>query len=50
MNAQGHTEFVDAFYRIGRERANKILILTGARGGGFIIDVDKNPFGNVSGP
>ena len=27
MNAQGHTEFVDAFYRIGQDRANKIVIV-----------------------
>ena len=39
-DAQCHTEFVDAFYRIGRERANKIVVLTGARGS-FIIDVDS---------
>jgi hypothetical protein len=32
MNAQAHTEFVDAFYRIGQDRANKIVILTGAAG------------------
>jgi enoyl-CoA hydratase/carnithine racemase len=32
MNAQGHTEFVDAFHRIGQDRANKIVILTGAGG------------------
>jgi len=49
MNAQGHTEFVDAFYRIGRERANKIVVLTGA-GGGFFIDVDRSSFGDVSDP
>jgi enoyl-CoA hydratase/carnithine racemase len=49
MNAQGHAEFVDAFYRIGRERANKIVVLTGA-GGGFFIDVDRSSFGNVSDP
>jgi len=48
-DAQGHTEFVDAFYRIGRERANKIVVLTGARGG-FIIDVDRLSVGNVSDP
>jgi hypothetical protein len=29
MTAQGHTEFVDAFYRIAQDRANKIVILTG---------------------
>ena len=49
MNAQGHTEFVDAFYRIAQDRANKIVILTGA-GGDFIIDVDWSSFGNVSDP
>jgi enoyl-CoA hydratase/carnithine racemase len=32
MNAQGHTEFVDAFHRIGQDRANKIVIMTGAGG------------------
>src|ERR1700732_5620152 len=49
MNAQGHTEFVDAFYRIAQDRANKIVILTGA-GGDFIIDVDWSSFGEVSDP
>jgi enoyl-CoA hydratase/carnithine racemase len=49
MTAQGHTEFVDAFYRIGQDRANKIVILTGA-GGDFIIDVDWTSFGDVTDP
>lgn len=49
MNAQAHTEFVDAFYRIGQDRANKIVILTGA-GGEFIIDVEWPSFGDVSDP
>src|ERR1700722_4229009 len=49
MNAQGHTEFVDAFYRIGQDRANKIVIVTGA-GGDFIVDVDWSSFGDVSDP
>lgn len=49
MNAQGHTEFVEAFYRIGQDRANKIVIVTGA-GGDFIIDVDWSSFGEVSDP
>jgi enoyl-CoA hydratase/carnithine racemase len=35
FTAQDHTEFVDAFYRIAQDRANKIVILTGA-GGEFI--------------
>ena len=49
MSAQGHTEFVDAFYRIGRERANKIVVLSGA-GGDVIIDVDRSSFGDLSDP
>ena len=49
MNAQAHTEFVDAFYRIGQDRANKIVILTGA-GGEFITDVDWTSFGDVADP
>jgi enoyl-CoA hydratase/carnithine racemase len=35
FTAQDHTEFVDAFYRIAQDRANKIVILTGAGGGAF---------------
>ena len=49
MNAQGHTEFVDAFHRIGQDRANKIVIMTGA-GGNFIGDVDWSSFGDVTDP
>src|SRR6202045_4664314 len=49
MTAQSHTEFVDAFYRIAQDRANKIVILTGA-GGEFIIDVDWSSFGDVGDP
>ena len=49
MTAQTHTEFVDAFYRIAQDRANKIVILTGA-GGDFITDVDWSSFGNVADP
>src|SRR6201999_3280023 len=44
-----HTEFVDAFYRIGQDRGNKIVILTGA-GGQFITDVDWSSFGDVTDP
>src|SRR5580658_6066887 len=47
--AQSHTEFVDAFYRIAQDRANKIVILTGA-GGEFITDVDWSSFGDASDP
>ncbi len=49
MTAHTHTEFVEAFYRISQDRANKIVILTGA-GGDFIIDVDWSSFGDGSDP
>jgi len=49
MNAQAHTEFVDAFYRIGQDRANNIVIVTGA-GGSFIGDVEWSSFGDVADP
>jgi enoyl-CoA hydratase/carnithine racemase len=49
MSAQAHTEFVDAFYRIAQDRANKIAIFTGA-GGEFIPDVDWSSFGDVADP
>jgi enoyl-CoA hydratase/carnithine racemase len=49
MTAESHTEFVDAFYRISQDRANKIVILAGA-GGEFITDVDWPSFGDGSDP
>src|SRR2546426_343032 len=49
MTARSHTEFVDAFYRIAQDRANKIVILTGA-GGEFITDVEWSSFGDASDP
>src|SRR5438876_5474053 len=49
FTAQDHTEFVDAFYRIAQDRANKIVILTGA-GGQFITDVNWSSFGDASDP
>jgi enoyl-CoA hydratase/carnithine racemase len=49
FTAHDHTEFVDAFYRIAQDRANKIVILTGA-GGEFIPDIDFSSFGNVADP
>src|SRR6516225_3724842 len=49
MTAQTHTEFVEAFYRISQDRANKIVILTGA-GGDFIASVEWSAFGNVADP
>lgn len=49
FTAQDHTGFVDAFYRIAQDRANKIVILTGA-GGDFIPAIDFATFGNVADP
>jgi enoyl-CoA hydratase/carnithine racemase len=49
FTAQDHTELVDAFYRIAQDRANKIVILTGA-GGDFITGVEWPSFGDVSDP
>jgi enoyl-CoA hydratase/carnithine racemase len=49
MTAPAHTEFVNAFYRIAQDRANKIVILTGA-GGEFITDVNWSSFGDVTDP
>ena len=49
FTAQDHTELVEAFYRIAQDRANKIVLLTGA-GGDFITGVEWSSFGNVADP
>jgi enoyl-CoA hydratase/carnithine racemase len=49
FTAQDHTDVVDAFYRISQDRANKIVILTGA-GGDFITGVSWSSFGDVADP
>src|ERR1700744_3732645 len=49
FTAHAHTEVVDAFYRVSQDRANKIVILTGA-GGDFMVGVDWASFTNVSAP
>jgi enoyl-CoA hydratase/carnithine racemase len=49
FTAQDHTDFVDAFYRIAQDRANKIVVLTGT-GGEFIPGIDFASFGNVADP
>ncbi len=49
FTARDHTEFVDAFYRIGQDRANTVVIFTGT-GGHFIAGVDFLSFGNVADP
>jgi enoyl-CoA hydratase/carnithine racemase len=47
FTARDHTDFVDAFYRIGQDRANTVVILTGT-GGHFIPGIDFPSFGNVA--
>jgi len=49
FTAKAHTEVGDAFYRISQDRANKIVIITGA-GGDFMIGVDWSSFPDVSDP
>jgi len=49
FSALHHTEVVDAFHRIAQDRANKIVVLTGAAGD-FIIGVDWGSFGDVADP
>src|SRR6201993_3862273 len=49
FSALHHTEVVDAFHRVAQDRANKIVILTGA-GGDFMIGVDWASFGEVADP
>lgn len=48
FTAQDHTEFTEAFYRIAQDRANKVVILTGA--GDFMAGIDFASFGNVADP
>jgi enoyl-CoA hydratase/carnithine racemase len=49
FTARDHEAFADAFYEIGRDRANKVVILTGA-GGQWMPDIDFQSFGNVADP
>lgn len=49
FDAKAHEQFVDAFYHIGRDRDNKIVILTG-KGGQWMGDIDFSSFGDVSDP
>ena len=49
FTAPDHTEFVEAFYRISQDRANKIVIFTGT-GGEFSTGIDFSTFGDVSDP
>lgn len=49
FSAREHEQFVDAFYDIGRDRGNKIVILTGV-GGQWMGDIEFASFGNVADP
>ena len=49
FSAREHEQFVDAFYDSGRDRDNKIVVLTGA-GGQWMGDIDFPSFGNVNDP
>ena len=49
FSARDHDQFVDAFYDIGRDRDNKIVILTGT-GGQWMAEIDFATFGDVSDP
>jgi enoyl-CoA hydratase/carnithine racemase len=49
FTAADHEAFVDAFYDVSRDRANSVVILTGA-GGDFIPGIDFSSFGDVSDP
>jgi enoyl-CoA hydratase/carnithine racemase len=49
FTARDHTDFVDAFYRIALDRANKVVIFTGTAGQ-FIVGIDFSSFGNVADP
>ncbi|NKC34484.1 enoyl-CoA hydratase/isomerase family protein [Falsiroseomonas selenitidurans] len=49
FTAADHEALVDAFYEVGRDRANKVVILTGS-GGDFIPGIDFSSFGDVSDP
>lgn len=41
FSGRDHTDFTEAFYRIGRDYDNKIVILTGA--GDYMANIDLNP-------
>lgn len=45
FDANDHEQFVDAFYEIGRDRANKVVILTGV--GDWMSEIEFASFGNV---
>jgi enoyl-CoA hydratase/carnithine racemase len=48
FDATDHEQFVDAFHDIGRDRDNKIVILTGVTD--YMAEIDFATFGNVGDP
>jgi len=48
FTAQDHTEFTEAFHRIGQDRENQVVILTGARD--WMAEIDFATFGDVPDP
>jgi len=48
FDATAHEEFVDAFYDIGRDRQNAVVILTGV--GDWMASIDFASFGDVGDP
>ncbi|MGB8397981.1 enoyl-CoA hydratase/isomerase family protein [Bradyrhizobium sp.] len=45
FDATDHEQFVEAFYEIGRDRDNKVVILTGV--GDYMAEINFGSFGNV---
>lgn len=45
FDAIDHEQFVDAFYEVGRDRNNKVVILTGV--GDYMAEINFGSFGNV---
>jgi len=48
FKAKDHTQFTEAYYRIGRDRDNKIVIITGVKD--WMPSVDFSSFGNIADP
>ena len=49
FTGKAHREFVDAFYDVGRDRDNRVVILTGT-GPSWMADIDFNSLGDVTNP
>src|SRR4051812_10989323 len=45
FDATDHQQFVDAFYEIGRDRSNKVVILAGV--GDYMAEINFGSFRNV---